>query len=152
MTLLFVACVLQYAARLMPSHTKISSFYFLCPLILHPFIHDFSRGEVAGDVDCCTAHVEDAIYADDQGYAFGRDVDAGEDCGKDNEADAGGGGCADGGANGCGDQQYGFGGAELYAEDLAEEEGGDPLIHGGAVHIDCGADGDDEAADFWAHA
>lgn len=41
---------------------------------------------------------------------------------------------------------------QLHVVELGDEDGRDALEDGGAVHVDGGADGEDEAADAFVHA
>ena len=49
-------------------NTAIVFFFDIVPLILlQKFLHDGRGGKVASDIECCAAHIKDAVYADDEG-------------------------------------------------------------------------------------
>ncbi len=105
-------------------------------------------GAVAGDVQAGAEHVEDAVDAGDERQAFDGQSDGLEYHGQHDEAGAGNARGADGGQGAGEDDHHHLSRGEVNAEDVGDEERADAHVERGAVHVDGGAQRQDEAGDF----
>ena len=105
-------------------------------------------GGVAGDVQSCTAHVEQLVDTGDDGDAFDRQTDLRQDHGQHDHASAGDTGSTDGSERRGQDDHGHVAERQLDTVAAGDEDCADGLIDRGAVHVDRRAEGQDEGADL----
>ena len=114
-------------------------------------IHGSCHGGVARDVYRGSAHVEYAVDAEDQRDACGRYADGLEDDDQHDDARAGYRGGADRRED-CRKDDLQLGRhIKTQAECLGDEHGGNGLVERGAVHVDRGAERQNEGGDLLGH-
>ena len=104
-------------------------------------------GDVAGDIEAGTTHVEQAIHGHDEADVLHRHADGFEHHGQHNHARAGDAGGADGGQGGGDHHHHHLADAQGHTGAGGQEDCGHALVDGGAVHVDGGAQGQDEGGD-----
>ena len=113
--------------------------YFDLLLLALPLGDAQGTGNVAGDVQAGTAHVEQTVHSHDQANVSHGDADGFQHHGQHDHTGAGSTGSADGGQRSGDHNEDHLAQGQLHTGTGGQEHSGNTLIDGGAVHVDGGA-------------